>query len=49
MSKNLKIFLIIVGAILLIGLLMVGKIIGGYNRVIAMDENIKGKWAQVER
>ena len=48
MSKNLKIFLIIVGAILLIGLLMVGKIIGGYNRVIAMDENIKGKWAQVE-
>jgi LemA protein len=48
MSKNLKIFLIIVGTILLIGLLMVGKIIGGYNRVIAMDENIKGKWAQVE-
>ena len=48
MSKNLKIILIIVGAILLIGLLMVGKIIGGYNRVIAMDENVKGKWAQVE-
>jgi LemA protein len=25
-----------------------GKIVTGYNNVIAMDENIKGKWAQVE-
>jgi LemA protein len=25
-----------------------GTIISGYNRVISMDENVKGKWAQVE-
>jgi len=25
-----------------------GKLIAGYNQVIAMDENVKGKWAQVE-
>ena len=25
-----------------------GKLISGYNNVVAMDENVKGKWAQVE-
>ena len=48
MSKRLKIILIVAGAVLLIGLMAFGKIIAGYNRVIAMDENIKGRWAQVE-
>ena len=48
MSKNVKIILITVGIILLVGILLIGTIISGYNRVIAMDENIKGKWAQVE-
>ena len=48
MSKKLKVILIIVGVILLIGFMTFGKIITGYNQVIAMDENIKGKWAQVE-
>ncbi len=48
MSKNLKIILITLGVILLVGLMATGKIISGYNQVIAMDENVKGKWAQVE-
>ena len=48
MSKQLKTILIILGVILLAGLLLIGKIISGYNNVIAMDENVKGKWAQVE-
>lgn len=48
MSKNLKIILIVVGAVLLVGLLLGGQIIAGYNRVISMDEGVKGKWAQVE-
>ncbi len=48
MSKSLKTILIIIGVILLVGILVIGKLIGGYNAVIAMDENVKGKWAQVE-
>ena len=48
MSKQLKIVLIVVGVILLFGFMVFGKIIAGYNNVIAMDENVKGKWAQVE-
>ena len=48
MSKSTKTILIIVGIVVLIGLLAIGKIISGYNTVITMDENVKGKWAQVE-
>jgi LemA protein len=48
MSKKLKTILIIIGIILIVGFMAFGKIIAGYNRVIAMDENVKGKWAQVE-
>ena len=48
MSKGAKTALIVVGAIVLIGLIMGGWLIGGYNRVVAMDENVKGAWAQVE-
>lgn len=48
MSKKLKTILIVVGVIVVAGLLFIGKIIGGYNQVIAMDENVKGRWAQVE-
>lgn len=48
MSKKLKTILIVVGVILLVGFMVFGKIIAEYNSVIAMDENVKGKWAQVE-
>jgi LemA protein len=48
MSKGLKITLIIVGIVLLIGIIASRWFISGYNNVIAMDENVTGKWAQVE-
>jgi len=48
MSTGTKIILIILGLFLLLALLVGGKLISGYNTVISMDENVKGKWAQVE-
>lgn len=48
MSKGVKITLIILGILLVLGLVIGRMVIGKYNRVIAMDENIKGRWAQVE-
>ena len=48
MSRNLKVLLVVFVIILLFGFLLFGKIISGYNSVIAMDENVKGRWAQVE-
>jgi LemA protein len=48
MSKKFKIILITLGIILVVGFMLLGTIISGYNRVISMDENVKGKWAQVE-
>lgn len=48
MSKGLKITLIVVAIVLVIAFSIFGWVIKGYNSVIAMDENIKGKWAQVE-
>jgi len=48
MSKGLKITLIVVGAVLLIGLMTFGWLRKGYDNVIAMDENVKASWAQVE-
>ena len=48
MSKQLKTILIIIGIVVVIGVMLAGRIISGYNNVIAMDENVKGRWAQVE-
>jgi len=48
MSTATKTILIVLGVILLLALLVGGKLISGYNTVISMDENVKGKWAQVE-
>jgi len=48
MSKGLKTALIVVGVVVLIGFMTFSWIRGGYDNVIAMDENVKGKWAQVE-
>ncbi len=48
MSKGLKIALIIIGVILLMALLTFNWLRSGYDRVITMDENVKGAWAQVE-
>jgi len=48
MSKGMKTLLIVLGALLLLAFLLFSWAIGQYNRVIAMDENVSGKWAQVE-
>jgi len=48
MSNALKAVLIILGITVLFMIIMGGKLITGYNQVITMEENVKGKWAQVE-
>lgn len=48
MGKGLKIALIVIGILLLIGFGTFKWVVGEYNKVIAMDENIKASWAQVE-
>lgn len=48
MTKTAKTILIVLGAAVLLAVMLAGWAIGQYNRVIAMDENISGKWAQVE-
>ncbi len=48
MSKGLKIALIVVGVVLLFAFMTFSWFRSGYDNVIAMDENIKGSWAQVE-
>ena len=48
MSNGIKALLIVVGviAVLAVGIVLWG--IGQYNKVVAMDEQINGQWAQVE-
>ena len=41
MSKNLKIFLIVIGIILAIVFFSFSWFVSEYNKVIAMDENVK--------
>ena len=48
MSKGVKIALIVVGVVLLFAFMTFSWFRTGYDNVIAMDENIKGSWAQVE-
>jgi LemA protein len=48
MSKGLKILLVVIGIVALLGFLLVGRIIAGYNTVVSMDEDVKARWAQVE-
>ena len=48
MGKGLKIALLVIGILLLIGFGTFKWVVGEYNKVIAMDENVKASWAQVE-
>lgn len=48
MSKQLKMILIALVILFLIILISFQWIKSGYDSVITMDENVKGKWAQVE-
>jgi LemA protein len=45
MNKNL---LVVLGVIALVVVIIGGWVISGYNRVVAMDENVKTAWAQVD-
>jgi LemA protein len=44
----MKTALIVLGIVLVLGFWLVSWVIRGYNGVIAMDESVKGQWAQVE-
>lgn len=48
MSKGVKIALIVVGIVVLLGIMTFSWFRSGFDNVISMDENVKGKWAQVE-
>lgn len=48
MSKGLKIALIVVAVLAVIGLMLGGWLMKGYNNVVTMDEEVKNRWAQVE-
>ncbi|MDX9714659.1 MAG: LemA family protein [Dissulfurispiraceae bacterium] len=48
MSNGLKISMAIAAALVLLGVIIIGWGIGQYNRVVAMDEQVKAQWAQVE-
>lgn len=48
MGKTAKILLIVFGALILIGGMLVSWFVGVYNTLQEMDEDVAGKWAQVE-
>lgn len=48
MNKNLKTFLIIVAIILVIIFGVYRFFAGNYNRMVSLDESVKGQWGQVE-
>jgi LemA protein len=48
MNKGVRIKLFVVGALVVLGIMIVSWLIGGYNQVVTMDEATKGQWAQVE-
>ncbi len=44
----MKVFLIVLGVIALIAIMLVSFVVGGLNKVVTMDEEVKSAWAQVE-
>src|SRR5271157_2344200 len=48
MNNTLKTVLIVLGIIVVIGLVVGGSVVGEYNKVISMDEQVKAQWAQVD-
>ncbi|GAB4388556.1 MAG: LemA family protein [Thermodesulfovibrionales bacterium] len=48
MSRGLKIALIVVAVVAVLGIGLFGWVVSGYNKAVAMDENVNGRWAQVE-
>jgi len=48
MSKGIKTLIVVLAVLLVLALAGMSWFLGNYNKVVAMDENIQGKWAQVE-
>ncbi len=48
MTRHGKVWIGIIAVILVLILMGFGWYIGGYNRAVALDENVKSAWAQVE-
>ena len=48
MGKGLKIALLVIGILLLIGFGTFKWAVGEYNKVIAMDENVKASWLRLK-
>lgn len=47
-QNNGKVWVGVLIGIILLGLMIGGWYIGGYNRAVALDENVSSSWAQVE-
>jgi LemA protein len=48
MKKSLMIGLGVLGGLVLLVLMVIMMVVGGYNKLATMDEGIKNNWAQVE-
>ena len=48
MNKGVKIALIVLAALVVIAGITIAWGVGQYNQVVAMDEQVKSQWAQVE-
>lgn len=48
MGKGAKIALSILAIVVVLAVIVVGGVIGEYNKVVTMDEGVKANWAQVE-
>ncbi len=48
MSRGLKIFLIVIGALFVVGFMAYRFFVGNYNTLVDLDETVKGAWAQVQ-
>ncbi len=48
MSSSMKTTLIVLGIIAVLAFVAIGGLVGAYNNVIRMDEQVKSQWAQVD-
>jgi LemA protein len=48
MKRGMIIFLAILGAVVILGLLVVGWLTGMYNSLVKLDESVSQSWAQVQ-
>ena len=48
MTNGIKTALVTVIILVVVGVVLAGTAISGYNRVVVMDESVKNNWAQVE-